>query len=257
MAFSDLFSQEVDSCRRIININSVLLVAKLTCPNEEADITTLTPAAAASGATTVSVTSNNAGDIYLRKGSVLKFGTKSATVTADTLVPTGAGATAVPVEALTAAITATDLATTYAAQRILSPMNIPTNMTSQKEDSTDLSQGINGSETVVKVTSSIQIQAFNDINDRALYEYVFDAARVGGEIFAMVVRGGSGITTFGRAIVSDYTDDGAVNTQSKPSFTLDFQGNFRNIQPYRYLSVSEKATLNNLRALFGLAALTA
>lgn len=257
MAFSDLFPQEVDSCRRIININSVLLVAKLTCPNDEADVTILTPAVAAIGDTTVSVTSNNAEGIYLRKGSVIKFGTKTATVTADTLVPTGATATAVPVEALTAAIVATDLANTYAAQRILSPMNIPTNLTTQKEDSTDLSQGINGSEVVVKVTSSVQIQVFNDINDRALYEYIFDAAKVGGEVFAMIVRGGSGITTFGRAIVSDYTDDGAVNTQSKPSFTLDFQGNFRNIQPYRYLSATEKTALNDFRALFGLAALTA
>jgi hypothetical protein len=255
MAFADSFPQETQSCRRVINVNSTLLVAKLTCPNDEADITTLTPAAASVGATSITLVSNNAADIWIRKGAVLKLGTKVATVTANTLIPTGVAGASVPVEPLVAAIVAADLGQTYAAQRILSPINIPTNLTSQKEDSTDLSQGINGSETVVKVTSSVQIQVFNDINDRALYEYVFDAAKVGGEVFAMIVRGGSGITTFGRAIVSDYTDDGAANTQSKPQFTLDFQGQYRNIEPFQYLSATEKTALNNLRALFSLPAL--
>jgi hypothetical protein len=250
------FALEAENCQRITTGGGLLLLAPLTCPNNEPDTviwTNLTAAAVA--ANTLSLRHDQAGEVYISAGTILTFGANIAVVTATTLVPTGATGTNVPVEALTAAIAANATATlAKGVLRLLSPTNIPINLTSQKEDSTDLDDGIKSSEVVTSVATSIAVSAFDSVEDRALYSLVFPLADVGGQLFAMAVRS-NGVVTAGRAIVSNYTNDQAVKTVSKVQFSLDFQGKYANISPYRYLTVAQKTALNNLRKFMGLSVL--
>ena len=250
------FALEAENCQRISTGGGLLLLAPLVCPNNEpTEVTWTLTTAVAIGDLDIDVRHNQAESVYLAAGTILTFGAIAVTVTETVSVPTGATATSVPIEEASAVIAVN--ATAILAKgvlRLLSPTNLPINLTSQKEDSTDLSSGIKSSEVVTSVATSIQVSAFDSVEDRALYSLVFPLADIGGQLFALALRS-NGVITAGRAIVSGYTNDQAVKTVSKIQFTLDFQGKYVNIQPYRYLDTAGQLKLNQLRTFMGLSAL--
>ena len=250
------FALEKNDCQRITTGGGLLLIAPLTCPSNEPDEITYTiDVGAGVGDESIELIHDLATDQYIRQGAVLDFGVFEAVVTATTLVATGALGTVVPVEALTFAPLGGETAVAAAGVlKLLSPTNLPINMTAQKEDSTDLSQGIKSSEVVTSVATAIAVAAFDSVEDRALYSYVFRQADEGGQVFALAVRS-NGVHTAGRAIVSNYANDQAVKTVSKVQFSLDFQGNYANIEPYRYLDAAKQTALNTLRNRMGLTSL--
>jgi len=257
MAFSDFFNSPIENCNEVNNGSSALYVQKVVCPNDEPSRIVFTAdAAAAVGAQTINVTSDSAETQYIRSGSVLTFTTNATViVTVDTVVEPGVS-TQLLIEPLVGIpLAAGDVYTSWCLQRILSPINIPTNITAQEEDRTDLSSGIQGSMVKTKIESNLSITVFNNIADRALYEVIFPAAQSDASIYVLVVRS-SGVHTFGRALVSNWNDDGANTSLSKPQFEIKMQAPFANTPPAQWIeSVSLRAQLNSMRRLSGLRAI--
>ena len=250
------FEVESSNCQRITT-GGFLLVAPLICPQEEpTEVTWTLTSAYAAGDNTLNVSHDQLRTETIQADSVITVGGASFTVLETKGGSTAGDNVVVPVEPVNSAVAAGETFTLASRiLKLLSPTNLPVNMTSQKEDSTDLNQGIKSSEGVVSVATSIQISAFDSTEDKALYQYIFDAADRGGEVFAMIVRS-NGVTTVGRAIVSNYTNDQAVKTFSKVQFTLDFQGKYANIAPYERLGAGKQEDLNKLRAFMGLSQLS-
>lgn len=258
--FTEAFQFDFENCNEINNAGSALYVTNLVCPNDEpAEVSLVSAAGAAAGDETITVTNPLTTIIYLRRGGILHFGTVGAfniaVVDEDVALAPNAD-TAVAVAPLPAAIPGGDAALTYGLQRVLSPINIPTNFTAQEENRTDLSTGIKGSMVKTKVEANFSITVFNNIQDRALWESIFPAAQSDRSIYALVVRS-SGVHTFGRALVSNWNDDGNVESLSKPQFEIKFQGEWAGTSPFVYLTPEQQTALNSVRRLAGLTELTA
>ncbi|MGL5076886.1 MAG: hypothetical protein ACRDBG_13825 [Waterburya sp.] len=251
MAFVDLFTENTtgNNCNTILNTGALILFANITCPAVEPVVYTITAASAGVvNATTLSLTSNATGT-YLREGAVLQFGSNFAVVAANITI--GTTATSVAVRPLTAAIAANATASTWGMAKVIAPTNIPITLTSNKQDSTSLSDGIYGSSVKTKVMSNPQITTIGNPQDKALYDTILDAANSDAELYAVIARA-SGMMQFGRVMVENFTNDGNQSDFEKPQFTLDFQGKIGVTTLPAFLTTTEKAQANALRSLAGL-----
>lgn len=256
MTFTDAFLSTETNCNEILNTGSALYIQRLVCPNLEPNVVTFTvDAEALADAETLDLTHDSADTQYLRRGAILTFGLETAVVALDTEIPTGAAAVSVPVEALEATIVASATSESWVMQRLLSPINIPTNVEAQEENRTDLSSGLRGSMVKTKIEHNPQVSAFANISDRALYDIILEASLSDNEVYVLIVRS-SGVHSFGRALISGWNDDGATESLSKPQFTIKYQGNWSVTKPYVYMTPEQQTAVNELRALSGLSQLS-
>jgi hypothetical protein len=250
------FANDVLGCGNVVSAGSVLLVAPLpgcsTAPVEYE----LTPAAAGVlGDTALSLTSSATGT-FLRKDSILYFGTtfKPAIVAADTVV--GTTATTVQLkQALTAAIATTDLANTWALYSAQSVSDIPLNSSDTMVDTTNLADNLQGAESKTNVAYKSTVKSFFKKDDAAIWKIIQPASQVDGLIFALIIRNG-GYHGYGKAIVANFSVTGATKTVQDIGFDLSFQPKYSLPTLYEYLSVAGKAELNNVRRYSGLSVLT-
>lgn len=250
------FSPQPLGVNEVHNAGSIVLVGALASGLSVPTTATLTPSAAATAAaTSISIASDQTNGTWVRKGSILSFGTtpKIAIVTADTKVLNTA--TSVPVEPLVAAIATTDTATSWGLLQLLSPINIPLNNTDQSEDRTDHTYGLQGGEVKTKVMAESQIQVFDRGDDRAYNELVQPASTSGNYIFMHIIRSGGANNKhiWGRVQISGNTDDGGVAALSKPQFTAKFQAPYAQPTRYQYETTAKKALMNDVMKLSGLA----
>lgn len=245
------FAPQQIGVNEIHNAGSLALFAPLPTQGSKAPVeATLTPAAALAAATSLTLTTDQTGGTWLRSGSILYLGAKTAVVTETTKVLTAG--TPVPVEPLAAAIAVTDLAKTWGLLQLLSPINIPLNSTDSSEDRTDLTYYLQGSEVKTKVMSESQISVFDRADDRAYNELVDPAAKSGVYVFAHLFKNG-GKHQWGRVQVSGSTDDGAVAALAKPQFTLKWQAPYAQPTRYAYLESAQQTLMNSVMKLSGLA----
>ena len=257
--FTDAFQFDFENCNEINNAGSALYVTNLVCPNDEpAEVTLNSAAGVTTGAESITVTNPLTTEMYLRRGGILHFGTApnfvAVVVDEDVTLAPNAD-TAVAIAPAPADIAAGTSAITYGLQRVLPPINIPTNLTAQEENRTDLSTGLKGSMVKTKIEANFSITVFNNVSDRALWQSIFPSAQSDRSIYALVVRS-SGVHTFGRALVSNWNDDGNVESLSKPQFEIKFQGQWAATSPYRWLTADQQTSLNAVRRLAGLTELT-
>lgn len=234
------------------NAGSIVLVGAVGFGQSQPIEAILTPSAAASAAaTSISLTSDQTLGTWIRKGSVLSFGTppKIAVVTADTKVLNTA--TAVPVEPLVGAIATSDTAKSWGLLQILSPISIPLSQSDTSEDRTDHTYGLQGGEVKTKIMFESQLQVFDRTDDRALNEIIQPAATSGKYCFVHIIRNG-GKHAYGRTQVTNPTDDGGIAALSKPQFTLKYQAPFATPSRYQYLDAARKTLLNDVMKLSGL-----
>ena len=104
-----------------------------------------------------------------------------------------------------------------------------------------------------KIESNQTITIFNRIDDRGIWSLVFPAASSDANIYVLIVRS-SGVHAFGRALISNWNDDGNVSSLSKPQFEVKFQGDWVVSPPYQYLEPDQQTQINLLRSRFGLTA---
>jgi hypothetical protein len=252
-SLAERFVAPLEGEKVVFNAGSQLLVGLLAPDSDEPLVHTLTVATnASSGAATLSLTSDRT-STRLRKSSVLRFGSVSAVVTADTEV-TGT-ATSVPVEPLSANIAANATATTWALLRVLSTTNLPITLNDTMVNRTDHAYGLQGSEAKTKQTLSVQVTLINDPGDRAFHDIIWGAATGGSRIFAHIARNG-GRHAWGPSMVSSASDDGNIEEISRPSITLNYQAPFATPKLFPYLSTDEKTWFNTARRLSGLTVLS-
>ncbi len=242
------------NCSSISNQGSILLVGKLNNCADEPDVLTITNTAAAA-INDVSLTlSSNAtigqGAPTLRKGSILHFGANKAVVTADTVIAI-AGTTAVPVEKLTAAIAVNATAETWALLRVLAPQALPINEESSTTDTTDLTNGLQGSEVVTKLMLNPSVQVINRFEDKAVNDVIRKAAKVGGTIYTAFALSDTS-HLFGRAVVSGFNVEFAQSDISKPTFNLLMQAPYFSYTMYKYESTANQLLINEARRFAGL-----
>lgn len=255
--YAENFISDIKTCDEIQNAGSILKVANLEKCATEPIVYTLTPAAAAINAETISVYISNPvvpttpppgyvpPKVWLQKGTKLYFGTtfKPVTVAANTLVngTTAGTAATVPVDPLTQAIAATDTALTWGMMMILSPTDLPLSDNDSTVDRTDLTYGLQGStvKTTKEKTSQITVIARPD--DRAFWEIVYPASQGSQNIFAHVIRNG-GLSAWGPAKVMSLTNPGAIREISRPQFTLNFQAPYASPTLREYITNSAQQT---------------
>ena len=249
MAYADVFVPKLLNTNEVLNAGSILLVKDVEGANEEPIIHTLTEASGSvAGDEQLILTSSHTEGTRLRAGCVLHFVNGVAVVLKETLVT---DSIVVPVEPLENSIPTGDTAQTWAMLQILSPTNLPTNIESQEVNRTDLSNGLFGSMVKTKIELNPQVTVINTPEDRALYEYIFPAAKSDKSVYALIVRSG-GIHSFARALINGWNDDGNIEEISRPQFTVKYQGKIGISSPFKYLSTEEKAALNSVRRLSGL-----
>ncbi len=245
------------NCNSISNQGSLLLVGELDNCADEPTVFTMTPAAAAAGATSVTITANSlpSGTArYIRKGSILHFGTKTATVTEESVINGGGGSVTIQVEALSAALLVTDVASSWGLLRVLAPQSIPINNESSTTDVMDLTNGLQGSEVVTKLMLNPSIQVVNRLDDRAVNDLIYKASLVGGTIYTTFALSDTS-HVFGRAIVSGFNKEFTQADVQKPSFNLLMQAPWFNYTTYAFESTANKTLINNARKLAGLSVL--
>ena len=242
------------NCSSISNQGSLLLVGKLNNCADEPDVIVITNTAAAAIDDVQLTVSSNAtiaqGAPTLRKGSILHFGTSKAVVTADTVVAI-TGTTVVPVEKLTAIIAANATASTWALLRVLAPQTLPINEESSTTDTTDLTNGLQGSEVVTKLMLNPSVQVINRFDDRAVNDIIRKAAKVGGTIYTAFALSDTS-HVFGRAVVSGFNLEFAQSDISKPTFNLLMQAPYFSYTMWRYESTANQVLINDARKLCGL-----
>jgi hypothetical protein len=243
------------NCSSISNQGSILLVGNLLNCADEPDILTITNStAAAIDAVTLSLRSNatiTQGAPTLRKGSILHFGTLKAVVTDDTVIPVGTTAVPVPVEKLNAAIASNATAQTWALLRVLAPQTLPINEESSTTDTTDLTNGLQGSEVVTKLMLNPSVQVINRFDDKAVNDVIRKAAKVGGTIYTAFALSDTS-HLFGRAVVSGFNVEFAQSDISKPTFNLLMQSPYFSYTMFRYESTDNQLVINDARKLGGL-----
>lgn len=244
------------NCSSISNQGSILLVGELqNCADEPAVITITANAAVAVNATTMTITTDATADFYLRKGAVLTFGTSptppTVTVTAETLVASGVAPVTIPIEAATVAITANLTATTWGLLKVLAPQTLPINEEASTTDTTDLTFGLQGSETVVKLMLNPQVQIISRLDDRAYHGIISKAAKVGGTIFCAFVLSDTS-HVFGRAVVSGNNKEFTQSDINKPTFNLLMQAPWYSYLAFAYETPANKTVINRARLLSGL-----
>jgi hypothetical protein len=258
MAAPDIgyFANDLLGCGNVVSAGSLLLVAPLDgCSTTPVEYT-LTPATAgAIGDTSLSLTSS-AANTFLRKGSILYFGTtfKAVTVAADTTV--GTTATTVTLkQALTVAIATTDLAYTWSLYSAQAVSDIPITSSDTMVDVTSLADNLQGAETKTNVAFKSTIKSFFRKDDAAIWKVIQPASQVDSLVFAMIIRNG-GYHGYGNAIVGNFSVTGATKAVQDIGFDLSFQPRYSIPTLYEYLSVAGKAELNNARRYAGLSVLT-
>ncbi len=255
MAYAESFVAPISNDYAIYNSGSLLLVAPLaTTFTGEPVVHTLTlDGAIAVLDVTADLKTDNAVATFLRKGTVLHFGSNKLVVAADTNVLTGVTATAVPIEAATAIIADAATTTTWALLRAASPSDLPVSTQDQSTDLKDLNNGIQGSNLPVDQKFSPQVTLIAKTNDRAYYELIRPAGTTSKTtpLFAHIYRNG-GLHAFGAAYVMNLNEPGVINEVTRPQFTLEFQAPFALPTKYTYLSTGNKAILNTVCKLSGL-----
>lgn len=256
-SYASSFVPSPIATNEILTAGSQLFVASLAPSNSarplEPSVVTFTmEAQAASGATSISVTHNQATiPVVLRQGTILYFGSTKAVVTAETSVASGATAVSVPVEALASQIADEATATTWNLRRILSPTDLPNTSTDTMVDRKDLTFGLQGAQVKVGTAFEIQVTAIRDPKDRALDEIIYPASNGAQSIFAHIAYNG-GLHVFGSAKVSNFSMPNAINEIQRPQFTLNFQAPYARPPVYAYQSTAEKALFNTVMQLSGL-----
>lgn len=246
------------NCTSISNQGSQVLIGSLdTCADEPTVVTLTISAAAAINATTISVTNNALAGTNnrLRKGTVLSFGANRAVVATEATIAGGAGTTVITVEPLVATLAISATTQTWFLQKLLAPQSVPINEESSTTDISDLSNGLQGTETVVKLMLNPQIQIINRFDDRAYNDIISKAARVGGLVYVVFALSDTS-HVFGRAVVSGNNREFTQMDVQKPSFTLLMQSPWYSYSAFSYESTANQGLINTARQLAGLAPLT-
>jgi hypothetical protein len=257
MALTDLFIPKISNCQEIANAGSSLLITPLpNCAEEPITYAVEADAAVAALGTTLLLNVLTPTSTFtLRKGSRLYFGANYVTVQTETVVSTAGSPNTVPIEPAVAAIAVNATATTWGSLKVLSPTALPIDNASQMVNRTDLSNGLQGSETKTKVMMTSQCEVITRPDDKAYWGVIFPAAQSDNDIYAVLIRGTDQRHAFGRAKVSNANEGGQIEEINRVTFTLNFQTPFASPSLFDYLTVPEQTAVNNLRRLSGLAPL--
>lgn len=242
-----LFAGATTSNNSIINAGSKLLVTALpsgyigeTGPPE----VTLTQKAATAvdvGDEVLIVNISGATSVIIRDGAVLVFGASETFVVKGTQIVSGTDFELDIYPATTGnTLSGGETCITWGLLALDSPSDLPLNETSAMEDRKDLTYGLQGSQNKVGVAFAPQITCFATPEDTAYWKYIKPYSGQAGQIFAVLYRG-DGLWAAGAALVSNLTENGAVNTQVKPTFTLEFQAPYALPTKYEYLTTEQQA----------------
>ena len=254
----ELFSGAATSNNSIINAGSKLLVTELTTgytgktgPLEYTLTQKATTAVSVGGATlTLNITGGTS--VILRDGAVLSFTDNKTFVVNGTQVVTGSDFALTIYPATTGnTLAGGETCVTWGLLALDSPSDLPLNETSTMEDRKDLSFGLQGSQNKVGTAFAPQITCFATPSDTAYWKYIKPANGSSNQVFAVIFRG-DGLWAAGAALVTNLVENGAVNTQLKPTFTLDFQAPYALSTKYEFLDVAQKAEANLIMKKSGL-----
>ena len=173
-------------------------------------------------------------------------------ITADTLVTT---ATSVPIEALTVAIPDTDTAETWGMLALLSPTNIPFNIEASEVNRTDLTYGLQGSMVKSKIEVNNQISTIGRKDDQALYDYFFGASYTDQRIYT-IFEYSDDTHGFGQSEIIGWNRDGNIEEITRPQFTAKLQAPFGIAKPFKWETLENQTSLNDMRKLAGLSILS-
>ena len=257
MAKFGQFAFDVQGCGSILTAGSCISVGSLPNCLKEAPVYTLTAdAATAIGEEVISFTATVstggledaiAGDgkyIYINNNPYKVVGNQP-------IVADGATSNQVTIEAAEAAITIGDSGTSWLLLDLVAPTDLPLNSNDTLVDTTNLKQGIQGSEQKTNIMLESQVQAILEADDPAL-GIIHDATQVDVNATVVIARTG-GIYAIGRAILCNLQYSGNVKEVVRPQFQVKFQPPYSFPKPVEQLSATEITTLNEQLRLAGLA----
>lgn len=254
----DLFAGSATSNNSIINAGSKLLVTELTTGYTgrtgplEYTLTQKAATAVTVGGTTLTLNITGGTSVIIRDGAVLTFTGDKTFVVNGTQVVTGSDFALTIYPATTSnTLAGGETCITWGLLALNSPSDLPLNETSTMEDRKDLTYGLQGSQNKVGTAFAPQITCFATLEDTAYGKYVKPANGSSNQVFAVLFRG-DGLWAAGAALVTNLNENGAVNTQVKPTFTLDFQAPYALPTRYEYLTAGQKAEANLIMRKSGL-----
>lgn len=261
---------EVTNCTEIYNIGSKVFIGLLPdCASEPIDLVIETQTSISLGLggagsdDTVDLRIQSGEDNYtLVEGRLLTFvedstlNTLTYTVASDTVInsSTFTSVSLLDAQALTFnALTdvAAKLSTIWNVTEVLSPTDIPLDVSSATVDRQDLKTS-QSKDTKTRLNLSSGITCIAKKTDDAIWKAVFVAANTLRNAYLVIAKS-SGQIAFGRAILSDYTSNSPIDEIERPNFTAKFQGNdYRVLTSFQYLTNFEQNIVNMVKVKVGL-----
>jgi hypothetical protein len=270
-AFRDLISQFAVSpttCGDLVSNAKLYLVKLKNCAEEPSTYTITFSTAIAVGAVTadlaltapvtVPVTT-----LFLKRGTRIYRASGVAPYVEyvellnDTLLTQGTPSTGVPIAPALAIIASSATANQLEALQVLSAKNVPVDYAVNTDDTKRTSDGLKARMTVTRISPTIQTELFYDLNEASIFAegYALDTFLSGGDVYAIRFSSGGESMLAGRVKFSAFGETDEVDSTCKLSATLAFQSNWNLTKPYRYLSVAQKASFNEIQRQIGKAQL--
>jgi hypothetical protein len=255
---SALFRTSSDGCGSQFADGRLILAPLVNC-GDSPIVYTLVPAVTAINATSVNVTVTGATattTVYLMKGRVIQFGAVSAVVATTTKL-VGVAAQPVPVEPLTAALTAADVATVFSALEVISLSNMPIDYQSQTESSDKLRDGTQSDMDVTKISAQSAIEGFIRSDDAGFWTQGFGFTSATGilSLYGIMTTASDKIHHWGKLQFHGLQMPNQAASLKKFTSTIQWKPPYYPAGHADYATTAQKTALNNVRTLFGLAAI--
>jgi hypothetical protein len=164
---------------------------------------------------------------------------------------TSGTAVAVAIDPAPAAMAATLVADYWDLQRVLSPEGLDLSLATGKESTTRLSAGLKTRENINSLGMSSALSMILDDYDPAFWRILHVAAITAGDFFAFISKPG-GSYVWGNSKAGDYNRPGQNQTTQKATLSLMLQDDWASPERYKYMSVTDQATMTTLCKLAGL-----
>jgi hypothetical protein len=261
--------KDAENCSALNNAGSVILVGyNRRCSSEPDLYTVVANAAAAIGAETMTVFLGGILPVgvanpmvYLQQGTKLYFVDpaaaipvyKVATITEDLVVTavTAATAVSISIEPLTAAITANDVAKTWALLRILGADGFDVNIQAGTESTSTLISGLKGQNTTTSLMMDSNLSMILEPDDPAFWKIIHTAATTGRHFFILTARPG-GTYAWGEAQAGNYSRPGQKQSVQKATVAVNMQQDWAAPTMAKYLAANELLLMQDVCRLSGI-----
>jgi hypothetical protein len=262
---TELFNRTPSSCDYIPNAGRQIFLTKLAECETEPYAYTIDVAAGSIGDKFLTITVNPASNVgapdafveFYNRRTLYLLIQDSAVLYTSVTVTNGNQIVAinnVPDQISVQPLTKNIAAGTYKVWNSL-PILSATEATVERQSSmvnrTDLTNGIQGSEAIVKITQEATIKLITRKDDRAYYTILDGAKTENKSFYCVIVCNDTSRTYFGRVQIRSHADTGAIEEINSAEIRLVFQVPFAASTAYDYATPAEQKCLSEIYQLTG------